>query len=106
MFVTLDPTAKSFPAPSFLSFSSLFFLFFLFFFFPSEIHQVQNVMEELFCLHRRYGTVFGNPCLLCCSRTLTNGVEPWWRPSSLHGYHFPGPYSLGGHKKSRRLDVK
>lgn len=89
MFVTLDPTAKSFPAPSFLSFSSLFFLFFLFFFFPSEIHQVQNVMEELFCLHRRYGTVFGNPCLLYCSRTLTQWsgamVEtllPPWLPFS------------------------
>lgn len=75
---------------AFLSFF-FFFIFplFSFLFFPSEIHQVQNVMEELFCLHRRYGTVFGNPCLLYCSRTLTQWsgamVEtllPPWLPFS------------------------
>lgn len=65
MFVTLDPTAKSFPAPSFLSFSSLFFLFFLFFFFL--VRFIKFKMSWKSCSACTEGMAQSLEILVCCT---------------------------------------
>lgn len=90
------------------AFLSFFFVFLLFSFFFSLVRFIKFKMSWKSCSACTEGMAQSLEILVCCAapELWPNGLEPWWRPSSLHGYHFPGPYSLGGHKKSWRLDVK